>query len=143
MSRNYWQLPARRPCRPGWSGCGTWTRARLGISRGKGVKRRSATPNACSWRPRGTRCTWAKRGGEDAAWPGRAEAGHRLDEAKKGQILSWSGPAWPEGQAARPRPPTTPALTQAESGHLPCLPLPLVERAQAARVKAPSDLGEG
>ena len=143
MSRNSWQPPARRPRRPGWSGCGTWTRARSGISGGKAVKRRSAAPNACSWRPRGARCTWAKRGGEDAARPGRAEAGHCLDEAKKGWILSWSRPAWREGQAARPRPPTTPALTQAESGHLPRFPLPLVERAQAARVKAPSHLGEG
>ncbi|OWK04716.1 hypothetical protein Celaphus_00002401 [Cervus elaphus hippelaphus] len=46
----------------------------------------------------------------------RGQGGQRLEKApKKGRILSWSRPAWHEGQAARPHPPTTPALTQAEN----------------------------
>lgn len=122
MSRSYWQ----RPLAP-WAGMWDLDMGKAGEFKGKSGKKKILDAKHLLLEPQGVRCTRAKHHGEDATWPGWAEVGQRLDKApKKGRILSWRRPAWREGQAARPRPSTTPALTQAESGHLSCLPLPLV-----------------
>lgn len=141
MSRNYWQRPqAPRARLEGLWDLDTGTAGELKGKSGKKIHdakrllleapRHQVHVGEAPWR----RCPVA-RTGQGGATPRQGP--------QERPILSWSRPAWLEGQAARSSPSTTPALTQAESGHLPCLPLPLVERAQAARVKAPSDLGEG
>lgn len=81
-------------------------------------QRRQVHGGKAPWR----RCHVARmgRGGAQLALKDKAP--------KKGRILSWRRlPAWREGPGSQnPIPPATPALTQAKSGHLSCLPLPLV-----------------